>query len=325
MTSKPSLGRLEKITPRDWWRNEATEFTPWLAQEENLAFLGEAIDMDLELEAIEENVGRFRADILCKNTVDDSWVLIENQIGRTDHDHLGKLITYASGLKAVTIVWIAQPFTEEHRAALDWLNEVTGDKFNFFGLEIELWRIADSIPAPKFNIISKPNNWANTVFNAAEKISGQALTETKKSYLEFWEGFNEFLYQNKSKLKGRKPAAYQYMIFGVGRTNIWTAAFLNTKEQRIGVELVTIEPAYYHLLKRQSVEIEKDIGCKLIWMETEKRQKVQVYLSNSDPLDKARWQEYQNWLKNMLENFNKAFESRIRNLNIDDWSQESFE
>lgn len=325
MTSKPSLGRLEKITPRDWWSNEATEFTPWLAQEENLALLGEAIDMDLEHEATEESVGRFRADILCKNTIDDSWVLIENQIGRTDHDHLGKLITYASGLKAVTIVWIAQPFTEEHRAALDWLNEITGDKFNFFGLEIELWKIGDSVPAPKFNIISKPNNWANTVSHAAEKISEQAMTETKKAYLEFWEGFNEFLYQNKSKLKGRKPAPWQYMIFGVGRTSIWTAALLNTREQKIGVELVTTEPAYYHLLKQQSSDIEKDIGCKLVWVETEKRKKAQVYLSNSDPLDKRRWLEYQNWLKNTLENFNKAFEPRIRSLNTDDWSQENFE
>lgn len=89
-------------------------------------------------------LGPFRADILSKDTVNNQWVLIENQIERTDHTHLGQLLTYASGLKAVIIVWIARRFTDEHRAALDWLNEITDSRVNFFGLEIELWRIGDS-------------------------------------------------------------------------------------------------------------------------------------------------------------------------------------
>ena len=119
------------------------------AQAENLSLLGEAIAIELELEAQEKDVGPFRADILCKDTSSDDWVLIENQIERTDHTHLGQLLTYAAGLQAVTIVWVAERFTDEHRATLDWLNKRTDEQINFFGLEIELWRIRSLSGRPK--------------------------------------------------------------------------------------------------------------------------------------------------------------------------------
>jgi hypothetical protein len=113
------LGRMEKILNlREAWESEAGDFTPWLAREENLALLGDTIGIDLELEAQEQNIGPFRADILCKNTETNNWVLIENQIEKTDHTHLGQILTYGAGLEATTIVWIAKSFTEEHRATL---------------------------------------------------------------------------------------------------------------------------------------------------------------------------------------------------------------
>ena len=161
------LGRLTRVDLREIWETEAVDFTPWLAQEDNLVILGETLGISLELEAQEKDVGRFRADILCKNKSNGSWVLIENQLDRTDHSHLGQLLTYASGLEAVTIVWIAYPFTDEHRSTLDWLNKITDEKFRFFGLEVELWRIGDSPAAPKFNVVSKPNDWSRSVAQAA--------------------------------------------------------------------------------------------------------------------------------------------------------------
>src|SRR4051812_2973733 len=114
MTTK-NLGCLERVELRNIWLSESSDFTPWLAREENLKILGETLRIDLELEAQERPVGPFRADILCKDTAEkDRWVLIENQLERTNHGHLGQLLTYASGLEAVTIVWIAAHFTEEH-------------------------------------------------------------------------------------------------------------------------------------------------------------------------------------------------------------------
>ena len=135
------LGKLSQISLREVWKNEAGSFTPWLAEGANLALLSEVLELELELEGQEQEVGPFRADILCKDAGTDRWVLIENQLERTDYTHLGQLLTYAAGLQAVTIVWIAERFTEEHRAALDWLNDITDERFNFFGIEVELWRI----------------------------------------------------------------------------------------------------------------------------------------------------------------------------------------
>ncbi len=163
------LERLKKIDLRKAWKSEDQEFTPWLANEENLELLGDTIGIELELVAQEKDVGPFRADILCKNTENESYVLIENQIEKTDHKHLGQLLTYASGLEAVTIIWIASKFTEEHRKSLDWLNEITDKRFKFFGLEIELFQIGDSPYAPRFNVISMPNNWGKSVSQAAKK------------------------------------------------------------------------------------------------------------------------------------------------------------
>ncbi|HXV83931.1 MAG TPA: DUF4268 domain-containing protein [Candidatus Binatia bacterium] len=191
---KQILGRLEKVKLREVWASEAGDFTPWLGSTENLKLLGETLGIGLECEAQEKEVGPFRADILCKDTATGNWVLIENQLERTDHTHLGQLLTYAAGLDAVTIVWITERFTEEHRAALDWLNNKTEQGINFFGLEMELWRIGDSPVAPKFNIVSKPNDWTRMV---REGATGE-ITESKRIQLNFWTAFKVFLEEKKS-------------------------------------------------------------------------------------------------------------------------------
>lgn len=171
------LGRLEKVELRTEWKNEAKDFTPWLARDKNLALLGEVLGMRLELVKSEQPVGPYAADILCKDLDEDTWVLIENQLETTDHTHLGQVLIYAAGLNATTMVWIAPKFTEQHRAALDWLNEHTDEKTSFLGLEVELWRIGDSLPAPKFNIVAKPNGWSREFRADAERSERHPLTD----------------------------------------------------------------------------------------------------------------------------------------------------
>jgi hypothetical protein len=171
--SVPELSRLQPVDLREAWKNESADFTPWLASKENLPLLGEALGIELELESTEKSVGPFFADILCRVPGSDQWVLIENQLEQTDHTHLGQIITYAAGLNAVTVIWVARKFVEQHRAALDWLNEVTGEGTNFFGVEVELWRIGDSQMAPKFNVVSRPNSWVKQT----RKPTGQAWDE----------------------------------------------------------------------------------------------------------------------------------------------------
>jgi hypothetical protein len=180
----PFISRLQRVLITDIWSSESQEFTPWLASSDNLQLLGDAIGLRLELQSTEKSVGDFRADIVCKSLPDEGLVLIENQYNQTDHRHLGQILTYTAGLEAVTIVWIAERFRDEHRAVIDWLNEKTPENINFFGLEIELWRIADSPVAPKFNIVCKPNEWTRNTIAAT-----RPPTELGEFRWNYWSGF----------------------------------------------------------------------------------------------------------------------------------------
>jgi hypothetical protein len=153
MEDQWQIGRLERVDIRQIWAKEADDFTPWLAQ--HLCLLGEAIGMELELEAVEKTIGAFRADILARDVQTQKWVLIENQLERTDHCHPGQIVAYAAGLEVRTIVWIATEFTQDHRGALDWLNKISGGRVQCFGIHLEVWRIGTAL-APTFTTISRP-------------------------------------------------------------------------------------------------------------------------------------------------------------------------
>jgi hypothetical protein len=192
MTDKPSLGTLSRVEVRDHWANEATDFTPWLAEEANIARLGEALGLNLTMVDVEANVGPFRADILCQEIGSESLVLIENQLEPTDHNHLGQIITYSAGLDAVKVVWIAKQFRDPHRAAIDWLNRISADDFSFFGVEIELWKIGNSAPAPRFDVVAAPNDWARQANAAARESRGGTRSARGEAFRAFWGGLAEY-------------------------------------------------------------------------------------------------------------------------------------
>lgn len=315
----PNLGRLEKMDLRNVWVSESSHFTPWLAQPENLSILADTVGLDLELEGQERNVGPFRADILCKDVETEQWVLIENQLERTDHTHLGQLLTYAAGLQAVTIVWIAARFTEEHRATLDWLNEITDERFRFFGLEVELWRIGDSAPAPKFNVVSKPNDWSRDVGQAAKRIETEALTDTRQKQLAFWTMFRQHLDRASSEVRGQKASPQHWMNFKIGRSGFVLAATINSTERRIGVELHLNGPnakTDFRQLAAQKEAIERETGFDLVWMELPDRKASRIarFQEGMDPLREADWQRMANWLVENLEILNRVFRQRVRSL-----------
>ncbi|MGI3165344.1 DUF4268 domain-containing protein [Pseudooceanicola sp. 200-1SW] len=313
-----TLGRLEKIDLRDIWKTEDQDFTPWLAREENISLLADTLGLELEVEAQEKEVGPFRADILCKDIRNDSWVLIENQLERTDHRHLGQLITYAAGLKAVTIVWVAATFTEEHRAALDWLNAVTGDDFRFFALEVELWRIGQSPAAPKFNIISKPNEWSKTVGAATRRIEAEALTDTKQMQLAFWEKLHADL-QSNPRIRTQKPRPQHWTNLPIGRSGMRLGAILNTRENSLAVELYLGDEnaaAFFRELEQSREDIEAELGFSVVWKPLpEKRACRIIYYKTECPLDDAaRWAEYRAWMIESLEAFDRVFRPRVKEL-----------
>ena len=317
---KPSLGRLEHIDLRAHWEREDTDFTPWLAEEDNITLLGDTIGMELEVQEQEANVGPFRADILCRNTADNTFVLIENQLDRTDHGHLGQLMTYAAGLDAVTLVWVVKRFTEEHRAALDWLNRITHEDFRFFGLEIELWRIADSPMAPKFNLVAKPNNWSKTIKEVAQG-SRSKLSLRQQLLLEYWTSFAEFMTSCTTVLKPPKPQARTYIHFGAGRSGSGLIAGMKLTEMSVFVETHNeAHPGWFHLLHADRDGIETELGFALDWEEKPENQKCSIRVHKEVDLhNRTEWEAHCGWMLDKLEAMRRVFRPRIKDLDDSNW------
>jgi hypothetical protein len=303
----PALGRLERVPVREHWQNEARHFTPWLAKPENIRLLGEAIDIQLEFVSQEEPVGAFRADIRCKDT-NDHDVLIENQLEPTDHGHLGQLLTYAAGLKAFTIVWIAKQFTEEHRAALDWLNNNTTQDVNFFGIEIELWKIGNSPLAPKFNIVSKPNDWSKVVREQA--LGGSA----KELHFKFWTQFRQYLDEDRrSPIHMGKPSSS-----ATGNVNLGQSPFRlipwNVLSNSSGLWVRFTGPDANAINEKIAQDFRPQVEEKLsplrgelIWLPQD-AQKVVLSLRRHSTLAKQEtWQELNEWMAQALETTYELF------------------
>lgn len=323
--SDQGLGRLERVELRNIWASEATDFTPWLARPANLTVLAEALGIELELEAQEKAVGPFRADLLCKDIATNAWVLVENQLERTDHGHLGQLLTYASGLSAVTIVWIAAAFTEEHRSTLDWLNKITDESFRFFGLEVELWRIGDSPAAPKFNIVSKPNNWSRSVAQAARAIDEAELSDTRRTQLAYWTAFQLALSATGGPISGqRKAQPSSWMNYPIGRSGFSLSAVMLRPRKQVRAELYISNQdakSYFHLLMQQRELIEDHLGYKLDWEELPEGRdsRIAVYLPSANPEDQSDWPRQHEWLAVRLNDLHRALAPRVKLLDTKDW------
>ncbi|MCB2076355.1 MAG: DUF4268 domain-containing protein [Novosphingobium sp.] len=306
----PKLGKVQRVNVRDAWPNEANHFTPWLASEDGMELLQETLGMELEVEATEKFVGPFKADILAKrtDTTEDHWVLIENQLERTDHRHLGQLLTYAAGLKAVTVVWIAENFAEEHKAALNWLNDVTRDELEFFGLEIEVWQIGNSEPAPMFNILAEPNEWSREVTQGA----ANQLSDLKLQQQRFWHGLRAKLLDKKSKVRPQKAHPQHWADYAVGRAGVWLCATVNSQGKYVSLELSLRGPSakpWFDELATHKAAIEDAIGPGLSWqrLDGKKQSKIVLYRRNSDPTDESKWEEQHAWLVEKLEQFREVF------------------
>ncbi len=319
MANSIKLSKITKLALRDCWQNEATDFTPWLAQEENIALLAEALGLnELEVKAQEEHVGPFRADILCVDPGTDKLVLIENQLEKTDHNHLGQILTYAAGLDAVTIIWIAERFTEEHRAAIDWLNSITDKEFNFFGIEIGLIKIGDSPAAPIFNVIAKPNGWSKNVKSSSQS-SNDNHTEVEISRYEFWSAFCDYMNNNPSKkFRTQSPSYDHWLNIAIGKSNYQICLLLNYREQKITVQLYIgddLDKTSFDKLSEYREKAKVAIGQPLEWrrLEGKKTSTVDLY-RKCDYTDKSKQPELFEWFRDYTEKFVDFFKPIIKRM-----------
>jgi len=320
------LGQFHRIEDiRKTWANEAYDFTPWLR--DNISLLSEALNLGREgliVEGIEVPVGAYSADVVCKDTTKETeeTVLIENQYGRSDHDHLGKIITYSSGLSASTVVLVCEKLREEHRTALTWLNSITNDTHNFFAVELELWRINDSPVAPKFNVVVKPDNWARIAENTKRATEKGELTDVKKLYLSYWGALREYIISmgvldDDTLLRPRKPLPQQWTGFSVGKSGLELNAVINARDKWIRADLTMHGKNavnWHKQLSEDAENIEKEIGFSLEWDVLEGTQQRVAITKDFDPSDKASWNEQHEWLYEKLGALHNAFCNRVKQL-----------
>ena len=302
-----ALGKLEHVSPRVVWEDEARDFTPWLA--ENLKVLGQSLGLDLELTSREAGVGSFSVDLLAKDLKSQRAVVVENQFGATDHDHLGKVLTYASGFDASAVVWLAEEFREEHRQALDWLNQRTDSETSFFGVLIEVLEIDGSKPALSLRPIVYPNPWQKDQRRAADR----PMSPKAAKYQEFFQALIDELRERHHFTAARIAQPQNWYSFSSGVSG-FQYSFSFALGNRLRTELF-ISPgdgeeneAALTWLRVHSEALEAAVGVPLTWEPLEGKQacRVAVYKPGSIE-DTEQLEEHHRWAIDTLLKLKRAF------------------
>ena len=258
-----NIGKLKEVDIRNLWRHEQYDFSDWLSQSENIKLLDDILGLTLTDITKEAYVGSYRCDIFAKDESSGIKVIIENQLEASNHDHLGKIITYASGLDAEVIVWIVKQAKEEHRSAIEWLNNNTNSDVNFFLIELHAYTIENSIPAPFFEVIEKPNGFIKN-----SKINGEQdnLNKSQSERLEFWNRFNEILIDRGKPFNIRKATTDHWYDVALGTSEAHVSINLVNKESIVCIDLyINDNKELFDSLYSKKDVIENDLGFKLIW------------------------------------------------------------
>ena len=305
---KNVLSKLTKLDLREVWKHEALDFTNWVA--ENLGALSDAVGVDIKLIQTEASVGKFNVDILAEEDLTGRKIIIENQLEATDHDHLGKIITYASGHNAEIIIWIVKDTRDEHQKAIEWLNDHTDEDISFFLIRIELWKIDDSKPAPKFEIVVSPNEWAKAIKSTPVN---KELTDTKLQQLDFWDKFKSFVKKENLNIKLRTPRPQHWYDISIGSSNCHIALTLNTRENLIGCQLyIDKNKEFFHHLLNQKDVIEKGIGEAAEWVDAPKASMIKITKEVNDLFNESELDDNFAWLLSKVILFQKVFGPHIK-------------
>ncbi|MGT2799874.1 DUF4268 domain-containing protein [Streptococcus marmotae] len=276
------LGKLTEINIRELWKHEQYDFSEWLSKEENIEMLSDEVGLTLTDVHKEVFVGSYRCDLVAKDETTGIKVIIENQLEATNHDHLGKLITYASGLDANVVIWIVQEAREEHRSAIEWLNNKTTKEISFFLMEIRAYKIGDSLPAPKFVVIEKPNDFLKTVNSSIE--SGE-LSKSQAEKLNFWNRFNEVVLLKNKPFNIRKATTNHWYDIALGTSEAHISITLVNKSNSIGIEIyINDNKKLFDQLYALSEEIQNKLGFNMDWqrLDSKKASRIIYYIEGLD-------------------------------------------
>lgn len=305
------LSKLEEIEDlRTVWPHEAQDFTPWLAKEENIEILSNAIGIDISINETESSVGDFSLDVFASEVGTDKKIIIENQLEDTNHDHLGKLITYASGKSANIIIWLVKHAREEHKATIEWLNNHTDDEIGFFLCEIKLYRIGNSDPAVKFEVVEKPNDWTKEI----KKKNN--INETQQQRYDYWVAFQNHAFQDKEfprNFSRRSPSFDHWMNYSIGSSKYMISVAQLHSRNEITVEFnINEDKELFRSLFANKESIEKECELNFEWKELpEKKASRIITKCNVDFKDKAQWNNQFEWTMNAMLKIKKVFKKYI--------------
>lgn len=258
-----AIGKLEEVDIRELWKHEQYDFSEWLSKKENIENLNDILGLTLVDISKETYVGSYRCDLFAKDETTGIKVIIENQLEMSNHDHLGKIITYASGLDAKVVVWIVKEAREEHRSAIEWLNNNTNSNINFFLIEIHAYKIGNSDNAPMFQVIEQPNDF---IKNNKSINSNDTMNKSQSQRLEFWNQFNNVLIERGKPFNVRKATTDHWYNVAIGTSDAHIDITLVNKDSVIGIELyITDNKELFDKLYQRKDEIENDLGFKLDW------------------------------------------------------------
>lgn len=316
----PDLAKIERVDLRDGWPNEARDFTPWLA--EHITELGESLGLDLELQQTEAAVGGYSLDILATDVNGSRPVIIENQLDTTDHDHLGKLLTYAAGFDANVVVWLTREFRDEHRQALDWLNQRTGSDTHFFGVVVELWKIDDSRPAPNFRLVATPNDWRKETFTGISTGGLRLPSNRGEQYRAFFQKLFDTLREDHNFTGARKGQPQSYYNFSMGYGWRVTYGVRFTRDGRVTVEVYIDSPdadwntEVFNALQCSKEKIEDELHESLEWDHGENRKSCRIVSTRLGSIDDDddTLAGIREWMVENLLNFKRVFDPHLKEL-----------
>lgn len=306
-----NLGKLKEIKDlRKVWPHEALDFTPWLAEEDNLALLADSVGLEITIDETESSVGDFNVDIYATETGTDRKIIIENQLEDTNHDHLGKLITYASGKSADIVIWVVKRAREEHRAAIEWLNNHTDENIAFFLVEIKLYQIGNSDVAVKFEVVEKPNDWTKEIKRNTSN------SPTLQARYDYWVAFNDYAFQNNAFAKQfnkRKASTDHWMTFSVGSSACHISMSQIRKYNHALVEwYISDDKELYHKFCTNKAVIESEMGVQLEWNELPEKKASRILVYKTVDFDnKDDWSAQFDWMMDMAIKMKKAFKKYL--------------
>jgi len=309
------IGRMERVDLREVWKNEARDFTTWLF--ENIEVLGDELNINLSSIEKEKNVGSFSADILAESAEGVS-VLIENQLEKTDHDHLGKLLTYVSNLEAKKAIWISKEPRSEHEKAIEWLNELTSD-VDFYLVKIEAYKIGDSVPAPKFTIIAGPTE--------SGKVAGtqkKELAERHKKRLRFWEGLLEKSKKRTSLHSNISPSMNSWISTSSGKNGLTFNYVITNKHGQIelyidrGKNGQEDNKKIFDEFQSHRDEIENEFRDKIVWerLDDKRASRICKRFRYAGLNDEEKWDKLQDDMIDGMIRIEKTFKKYIKDLKI---------